>query len=193
MSEMSPNVAFFGNSLPVPPNQSRQRGNPVPPLDGGRPEPALSTAEGMGVKIHSHTPSQAPTSVVVQLPSSWKSPFRPWRSNAVPVSSPSVDAVLANTQIAQLLAVYRRDWVVGLVRQELDQARRSVREGQDAPSVETVPPLSLLPSGTCWHRLPAGHQRHRRGNSHQPGPGAPQRPGHQGRRLGLPGLLRPGT
>ena len=51
---------------------------------------------------------------------------------------PSVDAVLANTQIAQLLAVYRRDWVVGLVRQELDQARRSVREGQDAPSVETV-------------------------------------------------------
>ncbi len=46
---------------------------------------------------------------------------------------PSVDAVLADPSLAELLAVYRRDWVVGLVRQRLEQARTSVRQGGDAP------------------------------------------------------------
>ncbi len=51
---------------------------------------------------------------------------------------PSVDAVLAQPEVAELLAVYRRDWVVGLARQELAAARRHVADGQEAPSVETV-------------------------------------------------------
>ena len=51
---------------------------------------------------------------------------------------PSVDAVLADQALAEPLTVYRRDWVVGLVRQELEQARQSLRRGGDAPSADQV-------------------------------------------------------
>ena len=51
---------------------------------------------------------------------------------------PSVDAVLAQPAAAELLAVYRRDWVVRLVRQSLEQARTSVRQGGAPPAAEGV-------------------------------------------------------
>ena len=51
---------------------------------------------------------------------------------------PSVDAVLAHPAAAELLTVYRRDWVVGLVRQNLEQARTSVRQGGAPPAAEGV-------------------------------------------------------
>ena len=51
---------------------------------------------------------------------------------------PSVDAVLAQPAAAELLAMYRRDWVVRLVRQSLEQARTSVRQGGAPPAAEGV-------------------------------------------------------
>ena len=39
---------------------------------------------------------------------------------------------------AELLAVYRRDWVVGLVRRRLDEVRVAVRAGADAPDTQSV-------------------------------------------------------
>ena len=51
---------------------------------------------------------------------------------------PSVDAILADSQVAELLTLYRRDWIVGLVRQQLAHARQSVRDGRDAPTSDAV-------------------------------------------------------
>jgi L-seryl-tRNA(Ser) seleniumtransferase len=51
---------------------------------------------------------------------------------------PSVDAVLSGPVLAECLFLYRRDWVVDLVRQRLDRARQTVRRGGDAPPAEEV-------------------------------------------------------
>ena len=51
---------------------------------------------------------------------------------------PSVDAVLAHPDMTALLAVYRRDWIVGLVRRRLDEVRVAVRAGADAPDTQSV-------------------------------------------------------
>ncbi|HEU0021683.1 MAG TPA: L-seryl-tRNA(Sec) selenium transferase, partial [Dehalococcoidia bacterium] len=51
---------------------------------------------------------------------------------------PSVDAVLSQPRLAEFLSLYRRDWVVDLVRQRLDQARQTVRQGGEAASAEEV-------------------------------------------------------
>lgn len=51
---------------------------------------------------------------------------------------PSVDAVLSDPDLSELLVHYRREWVVDLARQRLDQARQSVRRGGEAPSAEAV-------------------------------------------------------
>lgn len=51
---------------------------------------------------------------------------------------PSVDAVLSHPDVGQLLAVYRRGWVVGLVRQRLDEVRAAVRSGADVPDTQSV-------------------------------------------------------
>jgi L-seryl-tRNA(Ser) seleniumtransferase len=51
---------------------------------------------------------------------------------------PSVDAAMASEALSDLVALYRRDWVVGLVRQALEQARSQVRQGAPAPSVDEV-------------------------------------------------------
>ena len=51
---------------------------------------------------------------------------------------PSVDAVLANPDLAEVLAVYRRDWIVELVRRCLDELRVEVRAGADAPDTQSV-------------------------------------------------------
>ncbi len=47
---------------------------------------------------------------------------------------PSVDSVLSQAPLVQLLSAYRRDWVVHHVRQQLDLARVRVRHGEGAPT-----------------------------------------------------------
>jgi L-seryl-tRNA(Ser) seleniumtransferase len=42
---------------------------------------------------------------------------------------PSVDRILAFPEVAEATRSFSRDWVVGLVRLELDQARQRIREG----------------------------------------------------------------
>jgi L-seryl-tRNA(Ser) seleniumtransferase len=51
---------------------------------------------------------------------------------------PSVDAVLSDPTLVELLALYRRDWVVDLTRQRLDQARQAIRQGGEAPMADEV-------------------------------------------------------
>ena len=47
---------------------------------------------------------------------------------------PSVDRVMASDGMAALTETYPRDWVVDLVRRELDRARQQIRDGGKAPS-----------------------------------------------------------
>ncbi|MDA0734581.1 MAG: L-seryl-tRNA(Sec) selenium transferase [Chloroflexi bacterium] len=51
---------------------------------------------------------------------------------------PSVDAVLSDPTLTEMLTIYRRDWVVDLARQRLDQARQSIRQGGEAPAADEV-------------------------------------------------------
>jgi len=47
---------------------------------------------------------------------------------------PSVDSVLSTDAVASAVKAYSRDWVVSLVRQELDEARTRVGKGATAPT-----------------------------------------------------------
>jgi len=47
---------------------------------------------------------------------------------------PSVDSVLSTDAVASAVKAYSRDWVVSLVRQELDEARAQVGNGATAPT-----------------------------------------------------------
>ena len=47
---------------------------------------------------------------------------------------PSVDSVLSTDAVAGAVKAYSRDWVVSLVRQELEEARVQVGKGGDAPT-----------------------------------------------------------
>ncbi|HZA22374.1 MAG TPA: L-seryl-tRNA(Sec) selenium transferase, partial [Dehalococcoidia bacterium] len=47
---------------------------------------------------------------------------------------PSVDSVLSQAPLVEVLSVYRRDWVVDRVRQQLELAREQVRQGGGAPT-----------------------------------------------------------
>ena len=47
---------------------------------------------------------------------------------------PSVDSVLSTDAVAGAVKAYNRDWVVSLVRQELDEARAHVGKGEPAPT-----------------------------------------------------------
>jgi L-seryl-tRNA(Ser) seleniumtransferase len=51
---------------------------------------------------------------------------------------PSVDSVLATPEVADAAQSYSREWVVGLVRLELDQARQRIRNGDGAPGLAEV-------------------------------------------------------
>ena len=51
---------------------------------------------------------------------------------------PSVDRVRASDGMAALTEAYPRDWVVDLVRRELDRARQKIRDGGKAPSAGDV-------------------------------------------------------
>jgi L-seryl-tRNA(Ser) seleniumtransferase len=54
---------------------------------------------------------------------------------------PSVDSVLATPEVAEVASTFSRDWVVDLVRQELEQARARVRQGDTAAGLEEVASL----------------------------------------------------
>lgn len=47
---------------------------------------------------------------------------------------PSVDRVLGTEAVAGMVEAYRREWVVDMVRQELEEARDLVRQGAAAPT-----------------------------------------------------------
>lgn len=51
---------------------------------------------------------------------------------------PSVDRVMASDGMAALTEAYPRDWVVDLVRRQLDRARQKIRDGGTAPSAGDV-------------------------------------------------------
>ena len=51
---------------------------------------------------------------------------------------PSVERVIASEPLADTIKVYSREWVVDLVRQQLEKARDGVRQGGNAPSLEEV-------------------------------------------------------
>jgi L-seryl-tRNA(Ser) seleniumtransferase len=51
---------------------------------------------------------------------------------------PSVERVIASEPLADTIKVYSREWVVALVRQQLEKARDGVRQGGNAPSLEEV-------------------------------------------------------
>ena len=51
---------------------------------------------------------------------------------------PSVDSVLAVPEVAEAAASFDREWVVELVRKELDAARQRIRQGKEAAGVDEV-------------------------------------------------------
>ena len=51
---------------------------------------------------------------------------------------PSVDRVMASDSMAALTEAYPRDWVVDLVRRQLDRARQKIRDGGTSPSAGDV-------------------------------------------------------
>ena len=51
---------------------------------------------------------------------------------------PSVDSVLADTDVAAAARSFDRDWVVDLVREALDSARDQIRQGADSPDADNL-------------------------------------------------------
>lgn len=51
---------------------------------------------------------------------------------------PSVDRLMASEAVAELSAAYSRDWVVGVVREQLALARREIRRGGKAPGPDSL-------------------------------------------------------
>ena len=51
---------------------------------------------------------------------------------------PSVESVMATRQLQGLAILYQRDWLVNLVRQQIDAAREHIRRGDDAASVDHI-------------------------------------------------------
>ncbi len=47
---------------------------------------------------------------------------------------PSVDKVMGIDTVLAMATAYNREWVVNLVRQQLDEARRQIRQGGEAPT-----------------------------------------------------------
>ena len=54
---------------------------------------------------------------------------------------PSVDSVLATTEVAEIASSFSRQWVVELVRSELDLARERIRKGEAAADLDEVAAL----------------------------------------------------
>ena len=56
---------------------------------------------------------------------------------------PSVERVVSSDLLAREVKAYSREWIVSLVRMQLDKARTNVREGAEAPSVDEVAEATL--------------------------------------------------
>ena len=54
---------------------------------------------------------------------------------------PSVDSVLATSEVAELASTFSREWVVELVRGELETARQRIRQGGEATGAEELAAL----------------------------------------------------
>ena len=51
---------------------------------------------------------------------------------------PSVEAVMATRQLQGLAILYQREWLVNLVRQQIDHAREEIRRGQNGADLEEI-------------------------------------------------------
>ena len=67
---------------------------------------------------------------------------------------PSVDRVMASETLLALTAEYPRDWVVDLVRAQLDQARTRIGQGADALSAVELAELVCRELGTMTEVAP---------------------------------------
>ena len=56
---------------------------------------------------------------------------------------PSVERVVSCDLLAREVKAYRREWIVSLVRQQIDEARETVKKGGEAPTVEEVAEATL--------------------------------------------------
>ena len=56
---------------------------------------------------------------------------------------PSVERVVSCDLLAREVKAYDRDWIVSIVRKQLEEARDAVRKGSDAPSVKEVAEAAL--------------------------------------------------
>lgn len=54
---------------------------------------------------------------------------------------PSVDSVLATSEVAEIASTFSREWVVELVRGELETARQRIRQGGEATGAEELAAL----------------------------------------------------
>ena len=54
---------------------------------------------------------------------------------------PSVDSVLSQGDVATVSQSFDRDWVVSVVREELETARDGIRNGGESPDVERIASL----------------------------------------------------
>ena len=67
---------------------------------------------------------------------------------------PSVDSVLSTGAVASLANSFSRDWVVGMVRQELELARQRVREGASPPEAEELADMVCQRAGSVVRMEP---------------------------------------
>ena len=51
---------------------------------------------------------------------------------------PSVESVMVTDKLSDIATAYQREWVVNLVRYELEQARQQIRQGETAPAASEV-------------------------------------------------------
>ena len=65
----------------------------------------------------------------------------PMRSPMQYRNLPSVDSVLATSEVAEIASSFSRQWVVELVRSELDLARERIRQGEAAAGLDEVAAL----------------------------------------------------
>ena len=51
---------------------------------------------------------------------------------------PNVNSILENDAVQEIVSLYKRDWVVGLVRETIDQARETISKGHACPTLPEI-------------------------------------------------------
>ena len=69
---------------------------------------------------------------------------------------PSVNDVLGDPQIADLVEKYSHEAIVDIVREELDVARNSIRSGGEPPDAEALTKSVAAQAGAKWRPWPQG-------------------------------------